>query len=167
MPATPHPAGRQPQPGSRLPSQVVADNVKALREYQKRSQAYLAGLMRDQGVEWSQSTVSQVELGARHVNVDELYALALALELTNPVDLLNPLTAANLGKQPWERPFNPADGQGGGKVDLGVAKPVPGEFIDRWLDNRLAAIRLFVTDGETHLFSAEFSVQGVDGEPLE
>ena len=167
MPAAPHPAGRQPQPGSRLPSQVVADNVKALREYQKRSQAYLAGLMRNQGVEWSQSTVSQVELGARHVNVDELYALALALELTNLVDLLNPLTPANLGKQPWERRDNPADGQGGGKVDLGLVKPVPGEFVDRWLDNRFQAIRLYVTDGETHAFSAEFSVQGVDGEPLE
>lgn len=167
MPAAPHPAGRQPQAGARLPSQVVADNVKALREHQKRSQAYLAGLMRDQGVEWSQSTVSQVELGARQVNVDELYALALALELTNPLDLINPLTPANLGKQPWERRHNPADGQGGGKVDLGLVKPVSGEFVDRWLNERLQAIRLFVTDDGTHCFSAEFSVQGVDGEPLE
>jgi hypothetical protein len=62
---------------------------------------------------------------------------------------------------------DPADGRGGGKVDPGLAKPVSGEFVDRWLENRLQAIRLFVTHGATHAFSAEFLVQGVDGEPLE
>jgi len=36
---------------------------------------------------------------------------------------------------------------GARQVDLGLVKPVPGEFVDRWRDNRLQAIRLYVTDG--------------------
>jgi transcriptional regulator with XRE-family HTH domain len=166
MPARPHPAGRQPPPGSRRPSQVLADNVRALREHHGRSQAWLAELMRAQGEEWTQSTVSQVELGTRHVNINELFALALALELTDLLDLLDPLTEAD--KEPWGRRRGvPTRGREGGEVDLGVAKPLPGEFVHLWLDRRLSAIRVYVgADGETHLFSGETSVTGVDGEPL-
>jgi transcriptional regulator with XRE-family HTH domain len=166
MPARPHPAGRQPPAGSRRPSQVLADNVRALRDHQGRSQGWLAERMRALGEEWSQSTVSQVELGTRHVNINELFALALAFELTDLLDLVDPVAAAELGHQPRRRRFVAADGRGGGKVDLGIAKPVPGEFVNRWLNQRLQVIRPYVTDGETHIFSGEFSVEGVDGEPL-
>jgi transcriptional regulator with XRE-family HTH domain len=121
MPAAPHPAGRQPREGSRLPSQIVADNVRALRERRGHSQVMLAGLLRFQGLDWTQSTVSQVELGARHINVDELLGLAAALEVSPP-DLLSPFSAMTT---------DPRDD--GYAVDLGMGRLMTGTFVDHWV----------------------------------
>lgn len=115
MPAAPHPAGRQPREGSRLPSQVVADNVRALRERRGHTQVMLAHLVRCQGLDWRQSTVSQVELGARHVNIDELAALAAALEVSPP-DLLDPTTSGDEHA-----------------VDLGMGRLTAGQFVHEWV----------------------------------
>jgi transcriptional regulator with XRE-family HTH domain len=74
--------------------EVVGRNVKALRQHKhQRNQAWLAERLQAQGQDWTQSTVSQVELGARHVNVDELFALAAALEVA-PLALLRPYGVA-------------------------------------------------------------------------
>jgi transcriptional regulator with XRE-family HTH domain len=116
MPAAPHPAGRQPRPPGKLPSQVVADNVRALRERRGHTQVLLAHLIRCQGLDWTQSTVSQVELGARHVNVDELMALAAALEFSPP-DLLDPTTTSGDSRA----------------VDLGMGSLTSKQFVHEWV----------------------------------
>jgi transcriptional regulator with XRE-family HTH domain len=138
MPAAPHPAGRQPREGSRLPSQVVADNVRRLREARKRSQVALAGDVRRQGLDWTQSTVSQVELGARHVNVDELLALAAALEVS-PVDLLDPTS---------EPP--PGD-----IVDLGMGHLTTGRFVHEWVRGVLGGVAFRLAGEVPELFKAK------------
>jgi transcriptional regulator with XRE-family HTH domain len=155
MPAAPHPGGRQPQPGSRLPSQVVADNVRALREALGRSQAYLAAQLREQDLDWTQSTVSQVELGVRHVNVDELVALAAALR-SSPVDLLGPWTATAAaavedivnGREGNDPPDYAA-------VDLGLDVPVTARFFNEWLRGRVARVAIRPVNGKRGLVEVE------------
>jgi transcriptional regulator with XRE-family HTH domain len=140
MPAAPHPAGRKPRSGSRLPSQVVADNVKALREeVLERPQAYLAQRMRALGQQWTQSTVSQVELGTRHVNTDELVALAASLETSVP-RLLSPETAVTLGHY-----------DGSTTVDIGARRPLSCQFVNEWLRDRPNMIWFEIVDGEADL----------------
>jgi transcriptional regulator with XRE-family HTH domain len=155
MPAAPHPGGRQPQPGSRLPSQVVADNVRALREALGRSQAYLAAQLRQQRLDWTQSTVSQVELGVRHVNVDELVALAAALR-SSPVDLLGPWTAFAAGV-----PEAIANGREGEKdpfpdaIDLGTDALVTSRFFNEWVRGRLERVAIRSVNGKSGLVEVE------------
>jgi transcriptional regulator with XRE-family HTH domain len=150
MPAAPHPAGRQPREGTRLPSQVVADNVRALREQRRHSQAFLAGLVREQGLDWKQSTVSQVELGARHVNVDELLALAAALAVS-PADLLSPFTAMtaalviNGRRSLADHRFDEV------AVDLGMGHVQSGKFVDDWVRDNLGKMVLKHIDGKPEL----------------
>jgi transcriptional regulator with XRE-family HTH domain len=151
MPAAPHPAGRKPREGSRLPSQVVADNVRALREQRGHSQAFLAALVHQQGLDWKQSTVSQIELGARHVNVDELLALAAALAVS-PADLLSPFTAMTAalvinGRRSIEdHRFDEI------AVDLGMGHVQTGTFVDEWVRDNLGKMVLKHIDGKPELF---------------
>jgi transcriptional regulator with XRE-family HTH domain len=62
------------------PSQVVADQVKALRGYM--SQQQLA-----EKIDESQSTVARIESGDRSITIEELFKIALALDVA-PVHLL-------------------------------------------------------------------------------
>jgi transcriptional regulator with XRE-family HTH domain len=89
VPRTPKRAKREPRPGSRFLSDVVAANIGGYRSMRKLSQRALADEMRKLGHQWSPSTVSDVENGDRSVAVDELVGLALILE-TNPPALLDP-----------------------------------------------------------------------------
>lgn len=71
-------AARQPQPGSRFLSEVLADNLRDLRTLNRLSQREVAERMKWlQHEGWSQTTVSEVERGQRNVTTDELLALAL------------------------------------------------------------------------------------------
>lgn len=157
MPAAPHPAGRTPRKGSRLPSQVVADNVRALREAHGRSQGYLAAQLRGQGLDWTQSTVSQVELGARHVNVDELVALAAALE-TPPAFLLSPwqemavTMAEDLANDRTPMMHSNPDG---GAVDLGLDALVTGRFYSEWVRGALGKVTIQLVKGKRGLVEVE------------
>jgi transcriptional regulator with XRE-family HTH domain len=142
MPATPERAGRSPQDGSRFMSQVVANNVKLLREVQQRSQSWLAGQMRLLGEAWTQSTVSQVELGSRHVNTDELLKLAAALDASVPV-LLSPRTANYLGAEEVAE-----------RIDLGASRTLPGWFVDAWIRDQMR-VSLEMVDGKPQLLSMD------------
>lgn len=68
----------------------VRTNIAALREDRKLTVAQLAGRMGKLGRPMQPSAVSKVEQGDRRVDVDDLVAFALALEV-NPNVLLMPL----------------------------------------------------------------------------
>jgi transcriptional regulator with XRE-family HTH domain len=144
MPAAPHPAGRQPRRGSRLPSQVVADNVKGLREKKGHSQVRLADVVKKQGLDWTQSTVSQVELGARHVNVDELLALAAALEVT-PQDLLDPTTTSGDAHA----------------VDLGMGRLTKEQFVHEWVRGVAGEVAFMLAGKTPELFKVNIAYEPV------
>jgi transcriptional regulator with XRE-family HTH domain len=67
----------------------VAQHMRRWRQRQERPQRFLAQRVNEHGLAWTQSIVSQVELGHRHVTVDELVALAAVLG-RSPADLLKP-----------------------------------------------------------------------------
>lgn len=87
---TPKRAGQRPPAGSRFPSEVLADNLRAYRRLADLTQGELGERMADLfGHEWSEQTAGFVERGDRTVTTDELVALALALDVTI-ADLLDP-----------------------------------------------------------------------------
>src|SRR5664280_168285 len=69
---------------------AVAHNVKALREARGLTQTDVSDRMRAIGRPLLPTGVLKVEQGARRVDVDDLVALALVLDVT-PNDLLGPL----------------------------------------------------------------------------
>lgn len=73
---------RKATPGSRLPSDVLADNIRAYRFLQNQTQEKLAARMTAFGHDWTAGTVGFVERNERAVNVDELVGLALCLGVT-------------------------------------------------------------------------------------
>ena len=118
MPGRPKPQKRSKTP-ARLPSEVVADNVRAYRTLRRQSQDALAARMVQLGhPQWTRAAVSELERGRRQVVVDELFALALILEKSIP-DLLDPAGPGSEGR--------PLD------VDYGVAEP-----LDRWAASAIA-----------------------------
>jgi len=68
--------------GSVLPRDLLAANIKARRALLGLKQKDLADSMSSMRYVWSRPTVSQVETGARPVSADELYGLALALNIS-------------------------------------------------------------------------------------
>lgn len=73
---------RRAAPGTRLPSDVLADNIRAYRFLQSQTQEKLAARMTAFGHDWTAGTVGFVERNQRAVNVDELVGLALCLGVT-------------------------------------------------------------------------------------
>jgi transcriptional regulator with XRE-family HTH domain len=70
--------------------EVLAENIRGCRLLRRLNQEDLAERMRALGHEqWVRATVSEVERYGRNVTVDELFALALALNAT-PGTLLEP-----------------------------------------------------------------------------
>ena len=80
---------RQPKPGSRLPSQVLAQNVRLIRRVLDLSQGDLAERMASLGHHWVRQTVGEVERSGRVVSIDEQLGLAMALG-TSLITLLDP-----------------------------------------------------------------------------
>jgi transcriptional regulator with XRE-family HTH domain len=76
---------------------IVAANVRLARRMNFWSQAELATRLTEAGRKMSLSSVCELELGTRHIDVDDLMALAVVLRI-NPNMLLEPL----------ERPYFPA-----------------------------------------------------------
>lgn len=70
-------------------SDVLRDNVRKYRTIRDLDQTKLAEAMQTFGFDWKQATVGFVEGGRRQVKVDELPALAIALQATIP-ELLDP-----------------------------------------------------------------------------
>jgi Helix-turn-helix domain len=90
MPATPKRQGKEPQEGSRFPSEVIAANIRDHRVRERLSQEELAERMILLGhATWSRATLSELERGGRVLSADELLSLAIALEKT-PLELLDP-----------------------------------------------------------------------------
>jgi transcriptional regulator with XRE-family HTH domain len=89
MAQKPRRAHREPAEGSRFPSQIVADNVRAFRLLRRLKQSDVAVRMTSTGHRWSPTTVSEVENGLRAVTVDELVGLAIILQVGVPI-LLDP-----------------------------------------------------------------------------
>jgi transcriptional regulator with XRE-family HTH domain len=131
--------------------------LRALRGY---SQEEVAETLRRLGHDWSQTTVSQVELGARHVNVDELFALALTMSV-NPGELLSPVFPTRLMGD-----FGVLKVEGlPTHVDVGTAKPLPRGFVKDWLYGEAGHTQLRVdSHGELQVLTGRLQVVG-DKEP--
>ena len=84
-------ADAAPYPGARFATSIVAANVAGYRRAASPTmrQTDLAERMSALGHPWTQAVVSIVETEQRHVTVDELLALAIALGVTVPA-LLDP-----------------------------------------------------------------------------
>ncbi len=85
------------------------------------SQTELAEQMNLLGHQWTRATVSDVERSGRNLTVDEVLALAMALNVTIP-DLLDPAGI---------------DGRRPGGLDYGGPEPVAGEWTSDWIRGRL------------------------------
>ena len=79
---TPDRAGLEPPEGALFPSQILARNLGAVRRLRGWRQELVAERMNFLGHPWTPATVSEVERGRRNVTVDELFSLALVLEIT-------------------------------------------------------------------------------------
>lgn len=80
----------QPHAEGKDPADVVARNIKGYRHLRDgMTQAGLAERMTDLGFGWSEQVAGFAERGQRVIGVNELVALALALQVT-PADLLDP-----------------------------------------------------------------------------
>ncbi len=117
MPQRPGDPARQPEEGARFLTGVLTENARAFRALRRLSQDDLAARMRALGLGWVRATVSEVERGGRNITVDELGALALALD-TNVVALLDP---------------RGVEGDGAGYVDFGGGTPVRDTFALEYL----------------------------------
>jgi hypothetical protein len=82
-----------------FPSEAVARNTRTYREINMLTQAELASLMTELGLEWTAGTVGFVERYERSVTVDELVGLALCCGV--PVgELLDPTGPLGIGDGP-------------------------------------------------------------------
>jgi transcriptional regulator with XRE-family HTH domain len=133
--ATPKRSGRQPKPGSRFPSEILADNVRTWRGLRRYSQAQLAERMTRLGHPWSESIVGFVERGERNVTVDELVGLAIVLNTREIGSLLDPLGPE--GEHRHGPPGIRAQDRGNG-LDWGGAKPLPGEHASYFVRNKVS-----------------------------
>jgi transcriptional regulator with XRE-family HTH domain len=79
---TPDRAGIEPPEGALYPSQILARNIGAVRRLRGHSQDFVAERMMYLGHPWTRQTVGEVEHGRRNVTTDELFSLALVLEIT-------------------------------------------------------------------------------------
>jgi transcriptional regulator with XRE-family HTH domain len=125
MRATPKKAGRQPEPGSRFLSDVLADNVRAYRSLRRLSQGELARRMVEARHPWTRATVSDVERANRNVTTDELLALAMLLDIAIG-DLLDPAGV---------------DGRSTAPLDFGGWRPMPVGMASRWVRGRIRISR--------------------------
>ena len=88
-PLPPSRKSREPKPGSRFPSEVLAQNVRLIRRVLDLSQGDLAERMASLGHRWVRQTVGEVERSGRVVSIDEQLGLAMALG-TSLITLLDP-----------------------------------------------------------------------------
>lgn len=102
--------------------QRVGENLRALRDAQGMKTAGLAAAVTELGVPMTASTVTKIEIQSRRVNVDELVALALALDVS-PVTLLLPRQAPDT---------DPSDPQSE-RVGITDRVSVPWETAWRWM----------------------------------
>ena len=73
-------------------SEVLARNLRRLREARRLSQSELAGMLRAVGLrQWVGPTVAQVEAMTRRVSIDELFALSFLLRAPM-ADLFSPVS---------------------------------------------------------------------------
>jgi transcriptional regulator with XRE-family HTH domain len=133
----PEPAGREPLPGSRFLSDVVAEKVRAYRTgVRHMTQDDLAdGMRQHRHRTWVRATVSEVERGRRNVTIDEMASLAIVLEVPL-VTLLDPVP---LGGGPAE------------PLDVGLPTPIPARMAHQWASGKAS---LYVT-----------TEKGASGEP--
>lgn len=87
----------------------LADNVADLRRQRRMTTTQLAQAVSDLGVPMTASTVTKIETQGRRVFVDELVALAIALNVS-PVTLMlpgrnprNPVGVTPTKSMPWRR----------------------------------------------------------------
>jgi transcriptional regulator with XRE-family HTH domain len=133
--ATPKRSGRQPKPGSRFPSEILADNVRIWRGLRGLSQAQLADRMSRLGHGWSESIVGFVERGQRNVTVDELIGLTIALNVRQLGSLLDPLGPE--GEHRYGPPGARTRDDGNG-LDWGGTKPLPGPWASYFVRNKVS-----------------------------
>jgi transcriptional regulator with XRE-family HTH domain len=133
--ATPKRSGRRAKPGSRFPSEILADNVRIWRHLRRLSQAQLAERMSRLGHGWSESIVGFVERGQRNVTVDELIGLTLVLNVSELGALLDPLGPE--GEHRYGPPGARTRDDGNG-LDWGGARPLPGEHASYFVRNKFS-----------------------------
>lgn len=80
-------AGRvEPEPPSMRPGQILAQQLRAVRERRRWNQQQLADRLAELGEPVDRSTIAKIENGSRQVSLDEALRLAAALEVS-PVHL--------------------------------------------------------------------------------
>ena len=80
-------AGRvQPEPPAMRPGQILAGQLRAVRERRRWNQQQLADRLAELGEPMDRSTIAKIENGSRQVSLDEALRLAAALEVS-PVHL--------------------------------------------------------------------------------
>ena len=84
--------------------EIAAHNIEHLMTVRRLSQEGLARRMTTLGFSWYRKTVARVVSSERRVNVDELYALALALD-TRVEILIAPLDHKLEAERPGTTPF--------------------------------------------------------------
>lgn len=127
MPETTPPGPQPARPGSRFPTEVVADNVCTHRTRQGLAPNELAERMSSLGHDWTADTVNEVEERTRPLNVDELLGLALVLGVSLG-DLLDPTVARNDAAH----------------LDLGGPEPLWGGFARLWVRQQIRAELLWL-----------------------
>lgn len=76
--------------------ETVRANIRTLRELRGYSQTDLSQRLNAGGYQLSTNAISQIEIGARRVDVDDLMALAAAIEVTPLALLLPPVMGADV-----------------------------------------------------------------------
>lgn len=119
-------------PGARRLNQVVARNMKDRRLLAELSQAELAERVSLLGHAWTGSTVGDIETRDRNVTVDELGALALALEALVP-ELLDPAGVTGAG----DGALDPGAGETGDDGELAPGHALGPRLARAWVWGRV------------------------------
>lgn len=153
--ATPKRAGRQAKPGSKFPSEILAENMRTWRGIRRLSQAQLAARMSGLGHRWTESIVGFVERGERNVTVDEYVGLEIALDIEDFGGLLDPYGIHGATAR-WQHVPEMANAPA---VDVGANVPIPARLANGWLRGDVEQHVAFSVAGiPTHIFGGEASM---------
>jgi transcriptional regulator with XRE-family HTH domain len=159
--ATPKRAGRQARPGSKFPSEVLAENMRTWRNVRRLSQAQLAARMSGLGHRWTESIVGFVERGERNVTVDEYVGLEVALDIEDFGGLLDPYGIHGATAR-WQ---HVPEMDNAPAVDVGATVPIPARLANGWLRGNVQQHVAFSVAGiPTHVLHGEASFEPGPGE---
>jgi 8-oxo-dGTP pyrophosphatase MutT (NUDIX family)/transcriptional regulator with XRE-family HTH domain len=129
MGAPPRPNRRSNTPGPT--GRRVAANLRQIRNIRGLSTARLASAVSDLGQPLWPTAITKIEAGDRRVDVDDLVALAIALDTTpNRLLLADASGGKTILRHPGDTTGRPVDSFAAGTVDLTPAVQTP--LLDAW-----------------------------------